>query len=302
MFLTKHWVKITPLGAAVALVAAFVAVAPHRNGAMYSVNAAEGSGDVAETVRLPVTYKLDKAGFVSAAVYDAQGRMVRPLLYGDKQEAGEHTLTWDGLDRYGEPQPAGAYEWRVLRTPGFTREFLVNLGTNITWGKLGYWPGNHAGPTSLTVDSDGNLFVGSISTEGPPPIVKVAPDGSRLLGTTGTWGFRQGLMHLASTSDAVYALCAEGILVRVGSLRPRPESFLADDVQSLYEAGQVAKVAHKDGDPKKLKFGDIALAGGKDFLVVCYRQHDEVRILWPKDRKIEKEVTISITTPVSATA
>ena len=60
------------------------------------------------------------------AVYDVDGRMVRPILYGQPHVAGEFTAAWDGLDRYGDPLPAGQYEWRLLRTPGFSREFLVN--------------------------------------------------------------------------------------------------------------------------------------------------------------------------------
>lgn len=283
--------QITAVRAA-ALIA--IALVCHRLPA--SANAAEP----ADSVRLPVAYKLARPGQVSAAIYDSQGRMVRPLLYGDKQEAGEHTLTWDGLDRNGEALPPGEYEWRLLRTPGFTREFLVNLGTNISWGKYGYWPGNHAGPTALTVDGEGNLYVGSVSTEGPPPIVKLAPDGSKLLGTTGTWGFRQGLVRLAATVSAVYALCEGGNLILVGDSRPRPGSHLAEGVNTLFEGGPIAKVLHKDDDPKKVKFGDMHLAGGKDLLVVCYLQHDEVRLLWPKDRKLDKEVTISVAKPVSA--
>ena len=78
------------------------------------------------------------------------GFAVRPLLYGDKQQAGTHSLFGDGLDRDGHAQPAGMYEWRVLRTPGFAREFLLDLGVNITWREHDYWPGNHYNVSSLS--------------------------------------------------------------------------------------------------------------------------------------------------------
>src|SRR5437773_8772291 len=80
-----------------------------------------------------ISFRLREAGQVSVAVYDAEGKMLRELSRGTRMEPGEHSLTWDGLDRYGKPAPMGEYEWRLLRTPGFTREFLVNVGTNPGW-------------------------------------------------------------------------------------------------------------------------------------------------------------------------
>ena len=135
----------------------------------------------ATTQTIAVQYNLKEAGLVSAAVYDSRGRMMRCLLYGEKQDAGQHNLSWDGLDRYGQPMAPGEYEWRVLRTPGFKREFLVNVGANITWAPVDYWPGNHAGPTSLMVDEQGDLYVGSVSSEGPPAMIKITQDGKKLL-------------------------------------------------------------------------------------------------------------------------
>ena len=94
-----------------------------------------------------ISFRLKEAGQVSVAVYDTQGKMLREFSRGTRMEPGEHHLTWDGLDRYGKPAPAGDYQWRLLRTPGFTREFLVNVGTNPGWTPFDLWPGNHRGPT-----------------------------------------------------------------------------------------------------------------------------------------------------------
>src|SRR5688572_821345 len=70
---------------------------------------------------LQISYELSQPGQVSLGVYDSAGRQVRTLMTGVKQEAGTHSIAWDGLDRYGRAQPAGEYTWRVLRTPGFRR-------------------------------------------------------------------------------------------------------------------------------------------------------------------------------------
>jgi flagellar hook assembly protein FlgD len=67
------------------------------------------SADTASKDGVRLDYTLKEPGFVSAAVYDSQGAMVRPLLYAEKQEAGNHRLVWDGLDSYGQPQPIGKY-------------------------------------------------------------------------------------------------------------------------------------------------------------------------------------------------
>jgi hypothetical protein len=60
--------------------------------------------------------------------------MPRELARGMKLQPGQPHFFSDGLERYGKPAPAGEYEWRLLRTPGFTREFLVNVQTFHTSG------------------------------------------------------------------------------------------------------------------------------------------------------------------------
>jgi hypothetical protein len=56
-----------------------------------------------------ITVTLDKPGNVSAAVYDAQGSLVRELMHAAPMNAGKHSLIWDGLDRDGNALPAGDY-------------------------------------------------------------------------------------------------------------------------------------------------------------------------------------------------
>lgn len=61
-----------------------------------------------------IDFSLPSSGKVSLAVYDANGNMVRPLLYGEDMSAGDHRVIWDGLDLHGNPVPAGDYGWCLL--------------------------------------------------------------------------------------------------------------------------------------------------------------------------------------------
>jgi len=115
---------------------------------------------------------LQRPGNVSAAIYDAQGRMVRELARAEPLAAGKHSFGWDGLDMDGKPAPVGKYEWRALQTQGLRSEYLMSIGTSVgdRW-----WPGNHAGPTAVTV-ADDSLIVAA-HPEGPPLLTRVGFDG-----------------------------------------------------------------------------------------------------------------------------
>ena len=119
---------------------------------------------------IPIT--LDKPSNVSAAIYDAQGRMVRELTRAEPMQSGKHSLAWDELDMDGKPAPAGKYEWRSLQTQGLRSEYLMSVGTSV--GER-WWPGNHAGPTSVVV-ADDSLIIAA-NPEGPPLMTRVGFDG-----------------------------------------------------------------------------------------------------------------------------
>jgi flagellar hook assembly protein FlgD len=63
-----------------------------------------------------ISYTVPKDSRVSLAVYDKEGRMVRTLLTGKPLAKGKHASTWDGLDRYGNPMPAGDCVWKLIAT------------------------------------------------------------------------------------------------------------------------------------------------------------------------------------------
>lgn len=60
-----------------------------------------------------LAYDLPKRAGVSLRIYDVGGRLVRTLVPGTLQEAGRHTMTWDGLDDAGATTPAGLYFGRL---------------------------------------------------------------------------------------------------------------------------------------------------------------------------------------------
>ena len=73
--------------------------------------------------------------------------MVRTLLTGKPHAKGDHTATWDGLDRYGNALPAGDYTWKLLATEGLRAEFITQVGQNVdpAWEKA---TGNHQSPNA----------------------------------------------------------------------------------------------------------------------------------------------------------
>ena len=124
-------------------------------------------------------YSLKQAGEVSAGIYAPDGRLVRTLLRGELQKAGKHSLRWDGLDRYGQPQPPGEYTWKILRKPPFRAEFLMQVGVNPGSEPYHFWIGNHGGsPGAVAVDATG-VYMSAGNEEIVPAGLKQSLDGTR---------------------------------------------------------------------------------------------------------------------------
>jgi hypothetical protein len=254
-----------------------------------------------------ILFQLREAGQVSVAVYDSHGKMLRELSRGTKMEPGEHRLTWDGLDRYGKPAPAGEYEWRLLRTPGFTREFVVNVGTNPGWAPFDLWPGNHNGPTTLMLDADTNLYIGAPFSEGPPHIVKISADGRQKFWAGLKNTSDDGLIGMARIGEIVYVLFRDGTLdlIRaatgveesrlqvVGNRRLRLNLLHPNDPEANKKS-----IDRRQSLPMwQIPIEKMVLAGGKDFLVVTYEKYDDVRFFRPKDRVITMTKSVHVTEP-----
>ena len=138
----------------------------------------------------PITYTLPKAGKVSLAIYNKEGRMVREILRFSPQAAGKHTVHWDGFDREGKPVPAGEYSWKLLNSQGMKAEYLFSLGTST---KNHHWPAIHGGPSAVAVEG-GELYIAGGGSEGAPGFAKIGLDGSY------RWG-QLNLEHWDGASD-----------------------------------------------------------------------------------------------------
>jgi hypothetical protein len=60
-----------------------------------------------------IGYQLPAAGEVELAIYDISGKRVRTLMRG-VQNAGAHTVTWDGRDDGGQAVASGIYVYRLV--------------------------------------------------------------------------------------------------------------------------------------------------------------------------------------------
>ena len=63
--------------------------------------------------RTVLAYDLARQGRVVLRIYDVSGRLVRSLVAGAVQEAGHHSVEWDGRDAAGATTGAGLYFGRI---------------------------------------------------------------------------------------------------------------------------------------------------------------------------------------------
>ena len=59
--------------------------------------------------RTQLRYRLSETSRVSLTVYDAAGRLVRTLVSGERQTAGDHRMIWDGRTNNGQRLASGVY-------------------------------------------------------------------------------------------------------------------------------------------------------------------------------------------------
>ena len=121
-----------------------------------------------------IQLNLEKKQNVSFAIYDSKGKQIRTLLNAKTLLAGKHTISWDGLDKFGKAVVPGTYFYKTLTSDGIKAEYLFSLGTNNN--STMFWLGNHGGPTAVTV-KDGFIYAGAGMTEGPPAFLKMSLDG-----------------------------------------------------------------------------------------------------------------------------
>lgn len=254
-------------------------------------------------------YEIEKPGAVSAAAYDAEGRLVRTLLRGAQQGAGEHAVRWDGLDRHGRPR-TGRHTIRLLRKPPFEAEFIMQLGVNPDSRPYHKWVGNHNGASAVAVDSTG-MYVACQITEGPPVLLKQSLDGTKRLWTKYrgdvTYGRYQGGVSLASDGKRLYMLQQNGFIQvidaatgrYVGPGRPR-RGNVPGDKRTEWDAMPEGKLRKGEGGETLFPYrhgrtvAGIDLAVGREVIVVSYRARNALRWLKPSG---ETDVEVDVPAP-----
>ncbi len=161
---------------------------------------------------IPIKFRLDRDGFVTLVVEDAEGNRVRNLVSEARMPGGENTVWWDGYDD-GEwdrghnlvrhRAPAGTYRVRGLTHDGIRMryEFPVYSPGTPPWKTRdgsGGWLADHSPPADVLFLPEGGppqvrgksrLLVCSTSGESGEEFVWLDEDGRRLYGTNdGFWG------------------------------------------------------------------------------------------------------------------
>jgi len=71
-----------------------------------------------------IRYEIERGGAIALRLFDVSGRLVRTLHHGF-QEAGAHSVLWDGRNSRGELAPAGRYFYRLVGPHGRLERSLV---------------------------------------------------------------------------------------------------------------------------------------------------------------------------------
>ena len=108
---------------------------------------------------LAVSYQMPADGELTLGLFDRAGALLRWLTRSEHRRQGANRDTWDGLDQWGQPVPAGDYTVRALWHPPLGldyRQSLMNPG-NPPWPTpdgRGDWLSDEAPPQAVATDGD----------------------------------------------------------------------------------------------------------------------------------------------------
>lgn len=204
-----------------------------------------GRAPEAPGAAVPVTFTLDRSGYVTFVVEDGAGRRVRNLVAEQFFEAGTHTVPWDGYDegsavRYRrsgvgseydverERAPAGTYVVRGLVHDGLQLRYALPVQSpgDPPWHTKdgrGAWLADHNPPMALAVRPDGaGVVVGAAVAETGHTVMWLGPDGRKERGVRLGWEGAYALARdVATDAPVVYAATVQrGRDVRLRALTP----------------------------------------------------------------------------------
>jgi len=117
------------------------------------------------SVEMAVPYTAPGDGFLSLAVCNEKGQLVRSLFYAKPVKKGDGTVIWDGTSDLGVPQPAGRYTTKaIFFTDKAKAEYVMTVGKSgnppyRTPDGKGDWGGNLGGPAAICSNSDSVMMV-----------------------------------------------------------------------------------------------------------------------------------------------
>jgi len=238
-----------------------------------------------------ISFTVPEDSRVSFALYDQDGRMVRTLLTGKPLAKGEHTVAWDGLDRYGNALPAGEYAWKLLATEGLRSEFITQVGQNVdpAWERA---TGNHQPPNAAAVDATGLYRQGSVN-EGAHWGVKTDLDGRTLwvndrnqadpwMGGGEALTLVNGRLFELMRDGTVYGSdTATGRVFTGSDMNPKPWNLRWQAYQTPEETSDETRRKRNMAERPHDLCGDPA----HGLLVAAYPQHDAIAWFNAEDGK-----------------
>ncbi len=224
---------------------------------------------------IPVSFTLEKAGKVSLAICNAEGKLVRTALGAQPYPAGAQTWLWDGLDDADKPVPAGSYTVKMLTHDGIAQKFVCDIGVSgtppyQTEDGTGGWAGDYRLPQTIGIDGDA-VILGTAIAEAAQPTIRTDLDGKKRYGTAAAGhavALHQGFGYTLSAGGAKIAKfnLENGLLAPFAT--GRPETFAT--TQRTNETGQAWAA-------RSWQFFGIAVTG--DRLVVSSLTDDALYLL-----------------------
>ena len=160
---------------------------------------------------VPISFSLPRDARVTLNVMDDTGWVVRELLRVEPLKKGEHTVYWDGRDRWGSPMPAGKYRWRMAYLDGIKAAFAASVGNSgrppyRTPDGLGSIGGAHGGPMAVAADTEG-VYMLNGGEEGQKVLRKIDPATGKALwfASCGTFGNGQAMAADGKFAYMVYS-------------------------------------------------------------------------------------------------
>lgn len=157
---------------------------------------------------LSLPYTLPADGEVTLGVFHPAGKLLRWITRADFRYAGANRESWDGLDQWGQPLPAGTYAVKGIVHPPLTTEHTQTLGNPGTppWPTAdgtGDWLSDEATPQAAATDGKW-VFLAAPGSEKGWAILAVDERGRRVWGVSAEFAPR--CVSLAVSGEYLYAL------------------------------------------------------------------------------------------------